>query len=171
VQIYIDDVLAALIDELDFSLDFSSKEYSFEFQNPNYGGSESQIIPETVKYSRISATITIKHYLLTLPPALETVRLYLGVGFGLQLISPVVTSQLIYDNLYTNTDQLDLEGQDIINKASHASFLGVVGIRINPPTLPLSFHIDGRYYTMGEWDYKQPTNLFTASLGVSYTFE
>ena len=171
VQIYIDDVLAALIDELDLSMDFSTKEYSFEFQNPNYQGSESQIIPESVKYSRISATISIKRYLLVLPPELETVRLYLGVGFGLQMISPVVTSQLIYDNLFTNADQLDLEDEDIIKKSSHASFLGVAGIRINPPMLPISVHIEGRYFTMGEWEYKQPTNFYSISIGLSYTFE
>ncbi len=168
VHVYIDEVVATLIDELDLSMDFSTKEYSFEFQNSNYQGNESQIQPETVKYSRISATISIKHYLVKFPPELNTVRLFVGVGFGLQMISPVVTSQLVYDNLFNNAEQLDLEDQDIIKKSSHASFLGVAGIRIKPPMLPVSIHAEGRYYTMGEWEYKQPTNFYSLSVGLSY---
>ncbi len=168
VHVYIDEVVATFIDELDLSIDFSNKEYSFEFENPNYQGSESQIIPETVKYSRIGATIAIKHYLVKFPPELDTVRLFVGVGFGLQMISPVVTSQLVYDNLFDNTEQLDLENQDVIKKSSHASFLGVAGIRIKPPMLPISIHTEMRYYTMGEWEYKQPTNYYSLSVGLSY---
>jgi len=169
VHVFLDMIPAPFIDELDLSLDFSSKKYRYEFTNPAYSLTESQIQPEEVNYGRVGVEVSIRHYLAKFPAMLETVRLYVGVGFGMQMISPLVSRDLVYDNLFNSTNPLNLEEQDVINKSSRASFVGLVGFRIKPPLIPLSVRAEGRYHAMGEWDYEQPGNFFSISLGLSYS--
>ena len=169
MHFFMDMIPAPLIDEIDVSVDFSSKKYKYTFENPAYTGSGSQIQPEEVKYNRIGGAVTIRHYLMKFPPMLKTVRVYIGAGFGMQMISPIVGRDLIYDNLFDSVTPLNLESQDVLKKSSKACFVGLLGVRVKPPLLPVSVRAEGRYIAMGAWDYEQPGNYFQLSLGVSYT--
>jgi len=169
VHFFFDDIPAPFIDELDISVDFSSKKYSYHFENYNYTGGGSQLQPPQVKYSRIGGAVTIRHYVMVLPSELETFRLYAGIGLGMQLISPIVSRNLIYDNLFDSVNPLNLEDQGILKKSSKAAFVGLVGIRIQPPEFPVSLRAEGRYYGMGEWNYQQPRSLLQVLIGLSYS--
>ena len=171
IHVFFDEIPTPIIDELDVSIDFSSKKYRFDFENPEYTGSGSQIDPQEVNYSRIGVAITVRHYLLSLPMEIETFRLYAGIGLGMQMISPIVGRDLIYDNLYDSDTRLNLKQQGILDKASKAAFIGLLGIRISPPMLPLSFRAEARYFSMGEWLYGQPENFYSVSAGVSYLMQ
>jgi len=168
VHFYFDDIPAPLIDEVDISVDFSSKKYSYHFDS-NYTGGGTQLQPAEVKYSRIGGAVTIRHYVMALPPDIETLRLYAGVGLGMQMISPIVSRNLIYDNLFDSVNPLNLEDQGVLKKSSKAAFVGLIGIRIQPPEIPVSVRVEGRYYGMGEWNYEQPRSLIQVMIGLSYS--
>jgi hypothetical protein len=168
VHVFFDDIPAPIIDEVDVSVDFSSKKYHIDFVNPEYTGGGSQITPQDVDYSRIGIAITIRHYLLSLPMDVETFRLYGGIGLGMEMISPIVGRNLIYDNLYDSVTRLNLKQQGILDKSSKAAFVAVMGFRISPPVLPLSFRAETGYFSMGGWLYDQPENFYSVSAGVSY---
>jgi hypothetical protein len=168
MHVFFDEIPAPIIDELDVSIDFSNKKYHFDFEDPDYAGTGSQITPQDVSYSRIGIAVTLRHYLLSLPMEIETFRLYAGLGIGMEMISPIVGWNLIYNNLFDNETQLNLKEQDILDKASKAAFVGVLGFRICPPMLPMSFRAEARYFSMGGWLYGQPENFYSVSAGVSY---
>ena len=170
VHVFVDDIPAPFIHELDVSLDFSSVKYKFDFSNPSYSLTESQLQPEEVKFSRVGVTISVRHYLITFPPGVDMVRLYVGAGLGMQLISPIVGRDLVYDNVFESTNSVNLEDQDVLKKSSHAAFVGLAGVRFQPESLPISLRLEGRYAAMGEWDYEQPEKFFSMTVGVSYSF-
>jgi hypothetical protein len=169
VHFFLDMIPAPIIDEIDVSIDLSSKKYKYTFENPSYTGSGSQIQPEEVKYNRVGGAVTLRHYFLKFPPMLKTVRMYIGAGFGMQMISPIVGRDLIYDNVFDSTTPLNLDSQNVLKKSSKACFVGLLGVRVKPPLLPVSVRAEGRYIAMGTWDYEQPGNFFQLSLGISYS--
>lgn len=129
---------------------------------------------EEFAYWRLSADITGKWYFLQFPPVLHTLKVYAGAGFGMNFISPLVSKELFIEELKDAevvSDQVYMDMEDIVAKATAFGGHIVVGAKVKPPVIPLAFTLDYKHKFTAENDYGDPTNSFgTIRLGVGLEF-
>ena len=112
-------------------------------------------------YLRMSGDISLKWYFLSLPPIVDIFSLYAGGGCGLHLITPLVSKNLIIEELKDQDKEnlkLDMESLTELETVFGGHLLA--GFKINPPALPFNFGGDYKYTFTPENSYKDDTNNF-----------
>ena len=134
----------------DYNLDFGT-------------GGDGENFSETYTFLHANADITVKYYILNFPPVVNTVSFYVGGGAGYHYITPLVSPELVKEelkdtNISASENNIDVES--IVEKGSYFGGHFVVGARIKPPVIPFSFNIDYKHYFLPKNDYGDDTSSF-----------
>jgi hypothetical protein len=146
-----------------YGLDFSNNpDGLLQYMEQNFGWSDPGILNETYQatYHDLGLASVLK---LGVPLGGSAFKPYLGGGFGVHFTASDADALLAAIETQT-TGSADIDPYDHI----HPSMLGVAGISIQPPMLPISF--------FGEYNYSKPMgdeagdaiNIF--QVGVNFGF-
>ncbi|MCK4417251.1 MAG: hypothetical protein KAV99_03710 [Candidatus Latescibacteria bacterium] len=123
---------------------------------------------EEAAFGRIALYATLKRNIIQFPPVIQVVSVYIGGGTGLYLVSPVICEDLVYDELETGEEELEVS--QLIGKAVRAGAHAVVGIKLTPPGAPLALDLKAKYVMLGKGSYKEPERFFALSVGLAFGF-
>ncbi|MCK5760130.1 MAG: hypothetical protein KAH33_02470 [Candidatus Delongbacteria bacterium] len=121
---------------------------------------------EDFSFGRFSTDFTAKWYVFGFPPVVKIFSFYVGGGAGFHFITPLVSEDLIIDELtkkynssgFTGSSELDIE--ELVKSSVSMGYHIVTGARIKFPVLPVAFNVDYKYTWTEENDYGDPTNNF-----------
>lgn len=131
---------------------------------------------EEFTYMRMSAEVTAKYYVFSLPPVVNIMSFYIGGGVGLHFISPLVSDKVFVNELKKQTapsagESISIDLEELVKKNTVFGGHFVAGIKVKPPVIPIAINVDYKYTMTGENDYKDKTNKFsTIKAGLSLYF-
>lgn len=154
----------------DFLINYVNEEYGQNFTNPEqlepylnqWGWTDPAILNQTYEatYHDVGLASVLK---LGVPLGGSALKPYVGGGFGVHFTASDADAMLAAIETQTQ-GSTNIDPYDHI----HPSLLGVVGISIQPPLLPISFFGEFNYSKpMGD-DAGDPINAFAA--GVNFGF-
>ena len=123
---------------------------------------------EDAAFGRIALYATLQRNIIQFPPVIHVVSVYTGGGAGLYLVTPVICEDLIYDELKTGGEELEVS--QLIEKAVRAGAHAVVGMKLTSPGAPLALDLKAKYVMLGKGSYKEPERFFALSVGLAFGF-
>jgi hypothetical protein len=116
-------------------------------------------------YMKLNFDLTVRKYILRIPPVLHTLRIHAGAGTSLHFATPILSKGLIEDALGTaligskNVSSLSTDLFDSNNEISEKIIREIMdnmmtphwgchldlGVMLKIPVMPLGFYIDGKF--------------------------
>jgi hypothetical protein len=119
-------------------------------------------------FGRIGATVSGKLNMLSLP----TMKGYVGAGLGYHLIAPLLSGELLEDQIVNEgLSGNEIAADEVVDRAGAFGGHLLAGAKFKIPVLPFSLRAEGRYYFVGENDFGDDTNNFlsaTVGLGIGF---
>ncbi len=133
--------------DLQISADMVAQTYNFVYTPPAISG-QTEISQDNIPYGRIGVDVSIIKNLVSLPPAVHILNLYVGIGPSVAFIAPVASQQLVLDNIKTASEKPDIEGY-AKEQGMKVGFHAVVGVTLKAPILP-GLRIQAKYMHFGD---------------------
>jgi len=151
--------------DLQISLEMAAGSYDFVY-TPAPLSLQDPIAEENVPYLRggVDATAIINLPFLSFPPAISVIKTFVGGGPSIMVLAPIVSEDLIKDNITSASEELDYE--DAIKAELNFGFHAIAGFKIKPPAFPIGLRVYGKYYMMTGVDEPTPDSWMTFGAGI-----
>ncbi|MFH0881495.1 MAG: hypothetical protein V2A56_00755 [bacterium] len=135
--------------DLQIAADMMIQTYDFVYTPPppEISG-QSPISQSSIPYGRLGVDVSIIKNLVSLPPAVHVLNLYVGIGPSVAFIAPIASQQLILDNIATASEEPDIEGY-AKEQGMKIGFHAVVGMTLKVPIIP-GIRVQAKYMSFGD---------------------
>jgi len=151
--------------DLWISLDASFATYDFVYDAP---GTVADASEEGIPYLRAGGDFTVTISPIKFPPVVSVIKVFVGAGLTVGVQTPVVSREVIEENLTSYT-----ELPDPLSYATAEVAIGyhaVAGVKIKPPAFPLALQVFGKYYMFPGASEGTPDSWLTAGAGLIIGF-
>ncbi|MBC8366829.1 hypothetical protein H8E52_05395 [bacterium] len=145
--------------DFEMGLEGSYAKYKYEYQV-----SELSPISQDASFGRLSIYASGKFNYITLP----MVRLYIGAGAGYHLITPLFGTELVEQELESQSDY-DLDLANMLSRKTHFGYHVLGGVGLSPVFLPFDLNVEARYFILPQNEFEDDTNKFMSiTLGLNF---
>lgn len=127
-------------------------------------GSGQPNVSETIPYLRAGADATALVDVFKFPPLVGTLHFQVGGGVGLYAFGPVVTPDLLKENIKSANEEVKPE--DYVKANLKFAYHLAGGVKIKPPAFPFAFRVLGKYYIISGQETDVPDSFLTVQAGI-----
>ncbi len=156
--------------DIEFTADYAQTSYIVSYDAVTTEVPFYKRETDTLPFKRAGIYVTLRKDLISFPPLVSLVHLHFGAGAQLALISPVVSEKFVSDLITKKVNNFDLSTEVHVNAAPGIHLM--LGTRIAPPLLPLSFSLNYRVamYAPPVGKYDEPNIIPSLYAGMSFGF-
>lgn len=138
---------------------------------PAFGSPVAQppVEEKDIPYARLGADVSalVNIPVLGFPPVAPVVKVYAGAALSFQAFGPVISEQLLVDNIDSYTDTIDpVELAEEIE--TKMGLHGIVGLKIAPPASPISLKVQAKYYSFFDAAEDTPDGFMVFQAGIYF---
>ncbi len=126
---------------------------------------------EGVPYMRLGGDISALYSLFGFPAPVRIIHFQVGGGLSFQAITPVVSQELLEDNVDSVTEIPGMDITDLADDIEMKFGFHIIGaVKIKPPALPLAFRVQAKYYVFTGAAEDTPDSYLNIQAGIQFGF-
>ncbi len=126
------------------------------------------IVEETLPYMRSGLEVSALYDIVGFPPAVKIVNVFAGGGLGLHMFTPIVSKDLLLDNISSADEEVKLG--DLVEIGAKLGIHLIGGVKIKPTGVPIGLRLMAKYYIITGQDDPAPSSFLNASAGIYFGF-